>query len=312
LNLVYYFGNPDAVQQEPLLNTTPSGSQKTSASPQAPKTDFRAFLQHTLQERILRNSRYSIRAFARALQINDSSLSQILRGRRSISPDVVKKLGLRLGLSPEVLEEFIRAAQPLESSDQGNLEQVSIDTFHSVSDWYYDAILEMTRLSQFRPDPKWISSKIGITQTEASTAIGRLVRLGLVRVDVDGKWTMTHADTTTILDSDYTDSALRNYQQQLLEKSKNTIESIEKPRRDHTSVVVALDESDLREAIERIKRFRREMLAFFERPKVQPTQVYALQLSLFPLTDAQISHEENLIAASLPEGPSHEKPIPTA
>jgi uncharacterized protein (TIGR02147 family) len=311
---VYYFGNPATVQQEQNLTSENLILKKTSAGPQAPKTDFRAFLQHTLQERILRNPRYSIRAFARALQINDSSLSQILRGKRTISPEVIKKLGLRLSLSPDTLDTFVRAAEPLErAAGESRFEQLSIDTFHSISDWYHDAILEMTRLTTFRPDPKWISSKLGITQTEASGALARLVRLNLVKVDESGRWSVVYMNTTTILDSDYTDSASRNYQKQLLEKSHVAVEAVVKSSRDHTSIVFAIDESDIPEAIERVKRFRREMLAFFERPKARPQQVYALQFSLFPLTENISTDEEEVsIPDSISEGLSHEKPIPTA
>ncbi len=68
----------------------------------APKNleQFRLSLQSELVRRMRVNPKYSLRAFARFLEIDPSSLSQYLRGRRKFTEKQVETLALKLGLSP--------------------------------------------------------------------------------------------------------------------------------------------------------------------------------------------------------------------
>ena len=62
---------------------------------------FRKKLQNELLLRLKKNSNYSIRAFAKALEIESSSLSQIINGKRPLTLKMCQRLGKRLGLSPD-------------------------------------------------------------------------------------------------------------------------------------------------------------------------------------------------------------------
>jgi transcriptional regulator with XRE-family HTH domain len=59
---------------------------------------FRSYLEEELARRAGRNPRYSLRAFARHLGVDHSTLSQWLRGRRTISSRAIERLGARLRL----------------------------------------------------------------------------------------------------------------------------------------------------------------------------------------------------------------------
>ncbi len=63
----------------------------------APST-FAAVLRAELTRRCARNPSYSLRAFARALDVDHATLSQLLRGRRSLTREVIEQLGERLRL----------------------------------------------------------------------------------------------------------------------------------------------------------------------------------------------------------------------
>jgi hypothetical protein len=47
-----------------------------------------------------------------------------------------------------------------------------------ISDWYHFAILDLTRLDDFQPEPAWVSRKLGLTVSEVKIAVERLLRLG--------------------------------------------------------------------------------------------------------------------------------------
>src|SRR5947209_9956192 len=61
-------------------------------------SSFRALLRVELARRCAKNPRYSLRAFARSLEIDHATLSQLLRGRRQVTRAAILRLGRRLGL----------------------------------------------------------------------------------------------------------------------------------------------------------------------------------------------------------------------
>src|SRR5258708_1196779 len=67
--------------------------------------NFRDALRTDFFARRQRNARYSLRAFARFLGVDHSTLSQILRSRRSLSPVMVSRLGRKLGLDATFVAE---------------------------------------------------------------------------------------------------------------------------------------------------------------------------------------------------------------
>ena len=70
------------------------------------QSSFKSLLESEYLRRLRKNPKYSIRAFARSLDMNDSTLSQILRGKRNISPKKVTDVGLKLGLSLSEINSF--------------------------------------------------------------------------------------------------------------------------------------------------------------------------------------------------------------
>src|SRR4051812_15994259 len=68
---------------------------------------FRQRLQEELAARCARNARYSLRAFANFLGIDHASLSQLLRGKRTMSEPSIRRLGARIGLIPAEIEHYI-------------------------------------------------------------------------------------------------------------------------------------------------------------------------------------------------------------
>jgi hypothetical protein len=84
-----------------------------------------------------------------------------------------KQLILALGLGPDAFGRFA-APQGQASPDYA---QINVDAFYSISDWTYDAITELVRIPGFKPGPKWIATRLGISVHEVQTAVERLVRL---------------------------------------------------------------------------------------------------------------------------------------
>jgi uncharacterized protein (TIGR02147 family) len=73
-------------------------------------------------------------------------------------------------------------------------------------------------------------------------------------------------------------------QRQLLMKALSTLESIPLEERDHSSMTMAIDTRKLKQAKEKIRRFRRELSGYLTRVDERDA-VYALTIALFPLTN---------------------------
>lgn len=253
-------------------------------------SSFRMFLQNELVARCKRNPGYSLRAFAKTLQLSSSALSAMLNGKRPITEGMKLRLGLALGLDPKEISKL--RSQPdrrtKKKIDQvpGSVEiqQLTLDTFAIISDWYHYAILELTKVKDFQPDKAWISKALGITRSEANIAIERLVRVGLLDTDLPQWKDLSENGNVTNIDPQLTSAGSKQLQRQILEKSIEALQTLPLEKRNHTSITVAINPKDIPLAKEKIKTFRRELAEFFEgNPDLQ--EVYHLSLSLYPVTN---------------------------
>jgi hypothetical protein len=69
-------------------------------------SDFRQFLENELNRRTQTIPRYSLRAFARHLEVDSSFLSKILSGKRTVTMRTIRMFGERLNLTSEELSRF--------------------------------------------------------------------------------------------------------------------------------------------------------------------------------------------------------------
>ena len=229
------------------------------------------------------NSSYSLRAFARSLKIEPSALSQIINKKRPLTEKMKLRLGSALGLGVRELELMLSSDSLLKTRNS-RFQQMSLDTFALISDWYHYAIIEATYLSDFKPCAKWISCKLGITKSEANIAVERLFRLGLIEKTTEGLWKdATENGELTHITPGLSSVGARQYQAQILELSKKAIQEVELDERNHTSATLCFDIDDFPKAVQKIAEFRRKFAKELQ-PKKKAKSVYQIQISFFPLT----------------------------
>ena len=69
---------------------------------------FRDFLNEEYQRRLETNRRYSLRAFARDVDVSAAFLSQVISGKRRLSEDRAEEVAGRLGWSRSRSERFLK------------------------------------------------------------------------------------------------------------------------------------------------------------------------------------------------------------
>jgi uncharacterized protein (TIGR02147 family) len=255
-------------------------------------------LEEEFARRCERNPRYSLRAFARALGVSDGALSEIFHGKRIPRPSTLQRIFMKLALTPEDQRRFTasigdiqrsRGLQRISPVFRFAPEQVpavrdwSLEMFRVISDWYHLAIVELTYVEGFRPEPAWIAGQLGISIPETRQAIRRLLELGILE-ERDGALRKSDEQTTTA-DKHLTTPALRRYQRQVLEKARDSLENDPIDRRSMTGMTFAIDPALLPEAKRKIEKFTQELTRFLESKSRR--RVYQMAIALYPLQKEQ-------------------------
>jgi transcriptional regulator with XRE-family HTH domain len=256
-------------------------STLTAPAP-TPATSFRLYLQSELARRCARNDQYSMRAFAAHLDVDHSTLSQWLRGRRPITPRAIAALAPLLGLEPEAIDRYVEHSareRDLDRCRGGGL--LSPETVALIADWHHFAILELTRLADFQPDSRWIARVLDIAVDEVNVALQRLIRLDLLDLAAADRWVDRSGDASVSLDHlDPVTVERRAAQSALLAAS--ALRAVPMTLRDQTAITMAISSAALPRAIELVARFRRELVALLQDGAAD--DVYQLEIALFPVT----------------------------
>ncbi|MBX9769465.1 MAG: TIGR02147 family protein [Bdellovibrionales bacterium] len=252
--------------------------------------DFRALLTRELQHRMRMNSRYSLRAFARDLGVDPSHLSKLLRGHKPITLHFIEEASGLLKLTEDernYYRDLHLAAKSYALAEVRTYAQLSQDVFEIVADWQNFAILELMKVSAFKPEATWIAQRLRVPVSEVEESISRLKRSGLLKVDEHGVWTDTSQGFSThILGPNVSSVAHRRAQKEILEMAAVALQETPIEKRDQSSMMMATSFEKLKKAKEMIRDFRRHLTAFLEEGEDKDA-VFQLSISLFPLSEIE-------------------------
>ncbi|WP_374074629.1 TIGR02147 family protein [Bdellovibrio bacteriovorus] len=255
---------------------------------------MKELLHQELGRRCKTNPRYSLRAFARALNINPSHLSKILNGQISISEEKFEHFAGVLSL-PQQTVEYLRRKETLireisardewmkRVEKQVDLLNLSLDQFHVMSDWYHYAILELTRTKDFKPNVTWIQQQLEISEEQTEAAIERLFRLNLLIKNEQGQW-IDNSEHATNGTPEFTAQALRHLQKQILQLAVNALETVPVEERLQSSMTMAVSRDQIAKAKQNIVTFQRAFATLLQEESSSKDAVYQLSVSFFPLT----------------------------
>ena len=264
-------------------------SEAHPSSPPSPANSFRLRLQSELAARCAANPQYSLRSFARHLDIDHSTLSQLLRRKRPLTTATVQKLGSALKLPPDELQSYLAHHTRWSAPDPslGEATRLTRDAADMIADWYHYAILELTRLESFRADSSWVARVLGISTDEVNIALVRLCHLDLLTMHGD-HW-VDRSEGLVVSMEEFTLAAVDRLWSQVRALA---LASLRDPARvhEHSSTTLAVDSTRLPEITERIARFRGELMTLLQHDHA-PDDVYRLEISLFPVTRTRPTKE---------------------
>ncbi len=237
------------------------------------KVPLRSSLIEDLASRKLRNPQFSMRAYARYLGINPTSLSLYLRGKRDLDGTSIERIRGRLSTQTGLAFEVNQAA----SSDYVELES---DNLRVMSDWYFFAILSLMETNDYVDDHRWIAGRLGLSLPIAQRALETLEKCGAV---VFKRGRRVPAQLRFRTTDGIRDLAVQRSHLQALDLARRALEDEPVARRHFSAITLAIDPKLLPEAARRITRFRRSLAKYLE--KGNQTEVYRMSVQLFPLSN---------------------------
>lgn len=253
--------------------------------------NFATFLNSELARRQTANTSYSLRAFARDLNIEPSLLSKILRKKIPVTLKMLERLALPAGLhEPDlsVYREYVKSSEGMKHFDSLQHKQIRHEEFKLIQDWYHITIVELTLLSDFKPTAAWIAKKLGINEPEAAMAVERLITLGFLERTPEGTFRKSGNGSPglRIVSDDYPSyiKALRQAIHQFGDKAMTAMHEISPTHRANTTLTVAIDSSLVGDAKKKIVNFTRSLVDELEKKSTTKNHVYELMVSFFPLT----------------------------
>ncbi len=264
--------------------------------------NYRTILRKILAERVGANPRYSMRAFAKSLDLAPARLSLVLAGKQGLSRTSALAISNKLELAAREKEFFIasaiatdgrsrservRAQGVLQTLATGPAAQVALEEheFALIADWQHFAVLELMQTKGFRGDPTWIARRLGLTKFEVTQTLARLEELGYIARE-DSGIRLIKSDVTTT--KDVPSEAIRKFNRQILDKAKTAITMQSVLERDVSTLTVGIRKRDLPKYKELIKNFRREFNAIATAtPSSARDEVYVLSAQFFKLTEGK-------------------------
>ena len=242
-----------------------------------------------------RNSSYSIRAFARDLELSQPFLSQIISGKRKLASDRAERISAKLGLRAQERRLFVNLAR-LETAKipeaktalraevarlkpgASRFSELTQMEFEAVADWVCFAILELTAVKGFRADAKWLSRRLGIPESTAHDTLERVKRVGLL-IEKSGRWVKAKND---YIFAGISSRAIRRHHHQSLDLAHQALEQQKLDEREFFTVTIPTDPRLLKTAKKRIARFCEDFTEEMEACE-DPTSVYKLSVQYYRL-----------------------------
>lgn len=151
---------------------------------------LKKILERKFNELKKKNPAFSLRGFAKKIDIDHTTLSRILRSERQMTALVAEKLIKQLVLNCQEAE-YVRDLVQSKSQNRRNKawrKHIDIEEAKAnvLREWYYGAIATLMLTEGFKLDPTWISSRLRISKETAKRALETMKLLDLYDVTPEG------------------------------------------------------------------------------------------------------------------------------
>lgn len=268
------------------------------------KQHYIQMLKLELESRKQTNSSYSMRAFARDLEMPAPHLSMLLAAKKGLSTSKAELILKKLNWSDEDKRLFTQLVESCHSRSQrkkqdayqklkskinnlGNsIEKfVEDDEFLQISDPIHFQIIEALKLEQVDGSFESLKKTLNYNVPELKEACDRLLSLGYLKKEKE----QYIVEEYKIVTSEKNVSlALRQHHAKQLKSGMEAIYHQEISERCLSSLTVAIPDELIPEVFKKIQEFRKEINQFItDNPNQKKTQIYSLNTQFIKNTKEQ-------------------------
>lgn len=245
---------------------------------------------------------FSLRAFAKMLNLPSGRLSEFLSNKRQITVAIGEQIAESLQFEPELRTQFIQCIQVYsevkrdirrelsEIEKAPKFEFVSTDSqdrYRIVADWHHFAILSLMELNEFESSSAWIAKKLGLPETLIEESLERLERVEIIdRRSKPWKLNAVNLRTTDGVSSE----ALQEFHLKNLELAAMKLKNVPVEDRDFSAITIAMDKAKIPFVKGMLKDFRRKLTSLIETGETK-NEVYRLSIQFFPLNESEQSSD---------------------
>lgn len=262
------------------------------------RIDYRSILNEILQERSAANASYSLRSYARDLKISPSTLSEVLNGKKGLSPKLASSIANNLKLpdweksyfcdlvtkdhakSPRIRSE---ARKRLEDRKQENhMHILNQRAVKALTSWVDLAILELTYMADFEGTTDWIAKKLQINSVVVNSSVKRLMAAGLLEIDKEtGRW----SDVSPLFSSTdgISNESIRNFHKTVLNLALKKLESPDLKSRTVKSVIFSMSSENIPKAQKIMNDAIAQIVSLADKSNQERNEVLCFSSQLFSL-----------------------------
>lgn len=244
------------------------------------ETELIQIMKTELQRRQSENSRYSLRKFAKDLNLSPSGVSNLFKGRFDLSIERAKDLIPKLRL-PNSLEEKLRLSMGLKV--ERKIVEISPEHSFLLQEWIYFAVMHFFDLDTTDKSPEAIARRLAVDIPVVQQALEKLLTEGFLKKNEDGSVYKPEIHWQGGDGGPIATEIIRAHHRENLRVAIRAIDLIPKEQRDVSTITFCGNPELMNQIREEIRCLHQKVSAMMEHSSSR-AEVYRLSVALFPLT----------------------------
>lgn len=265
--------------------------------------DFREFLSDYYTFRKAQDSSFSYRSFSASLGIKAPNFLQwIIDGKRDLSLKNIKPISTILNLDDNEADYFdtlVRFGQAKTVADKDLLFNLLLEKrkpfvvstldeyqYEHFNNWYNEVIRVLLNMVDFNPNEKYAFRRLAamlrpkISETQARSAIKKMLLLGLVKKDNSGFIRQTDRIIST--GDEVKSFFIKRFHGEMIDLAKDSMNSFSSDERDISAITMNVSDKCFELIKKEIQQTRKRILELVEIDE-QSNNLYQLNMQLFPV-----------------------------
>lgn len=257
---------------------------------------YRDIIQEHYKQKRRKNPAYSLRSFARDVEISPSQLSEVLSGKTQLSVNKANILAKKLNFNESLRSHFVDLVQVESARSQAVREEalarinsrlnsqsefeLSHDDFEGVAYWQMIAVWSFLSLPAYDGTLESVATGLGLDELEVYNAIRRLNGANLIKMQ-DRRWVQAVKEFAA--GGEIPSKVVREFHAALGKLGHKSIEDQTFEERHLESAVVNFAPERLHEVSEKISQFTQQLIDEFSSGD-DVSEIYSLSLQFFRLS----------------------------